>query len=347
MDPLQQPRRRPKTIRRGRRRTGLQVLLDFHYSDDWADGDKQHPPAAWAGFGDRGAGQGALRLYPRVLRALDRRRADAGAGPGRQRDQSGADAGEKKADRLDPQRRLCSTPAFERCARSGRDRRLAPRVMLHIAQPENVEPWFEAATRAGVTDYDLIGISYYRKWSTPLARPARRDDRSRARRASARMPWSSSRLSVHQRRRRTTPPTCSARTRSSPAIRRLPQGQLDTSSTSPKPSSIMAASASSIGSRPGSRPAAGRAGGQARTGRMPPGSACDRHEALPAFDFLGRKYKARAEVGWTLRSPRWPPKRAIHTLDSPQSGSRSCCSTTAKPFAASSRRYSSGSRLAW
>jgi arabinogalactan endo-1,4-beta-galactosidase len=38
--------------------------------------------------------------------------------------------------------------------------------MLHIAQPENVEPWFEAATRAGVADYDLIGISYYRKWST-------------------------------------------------------------------------------------------------------------------------------------------------------------------------------------
>src|SRR5438309_1706408 len=40
------------------------------------------------------------------------------------------------------------------------------RIMLHIAQPENVEPWFDAATRAGVRGYDLIGISYYRKWST-------------------------------------------------------------------------------------------------------------------------------------------------------------------------------------
>ena len=37
--------------------------------------------------------------------------------------------------------------------------------MLHIAQPENVEPWFAAATGAGVTDFDLIGVSYYRKWS--------------------------------------------------------------------------------------------------------------------------------------------------------------------------------------
>lgn len=38
--------------------------------------------------------------------------------------------------------------------------------MLHIAQPENVLPWFDASTVAGVLDYDLIGISYYKKWST-------------------------------------------------------------------------------------------------------------------------------------------------------------------------------------
>ena len=44
------------------------------------------------------------------------------------------------------------------------------RTMLHIAQPENAEPWFAAATQAGVTDYDMIGLSYYRKWSTePIA----------------------------------------------------------------------------------------------------------------------------------------------------------------------------------
>ncbi|KAG6383675.1 hypothetical protein SASPL_156560 [Salvia splendens] len=36
-----------KTIRRAHQ-AGLQVLLDFHYADDWADGDKQPVPAAWA-----------------------------------------------------------------------------------------------------------------------------------------------------------------------------------------------------------------------------------------------------------------------------------------------------------
>ena len=40
-----------------------------------------------------------------------------------------------------------------------------PKVMIHIAQPENIEPWFAAAMAAGVTDFDLIGISYYPKWS--------------------------------------------------------------------------------------------------------------------------------------------------------------------------------------
>ena len=42
----------------------------------------------------------------------------------------------------------------------------SPKVMLHVAQPENVEPWFAAAAAAGVRDFDFIGVSYYPKWST-------------------------------------------------------------------------------------------------------------------------------------------------------------------------------------
>ena len=40
------------------------------------------------------------------------------------------------------------------------------RVMLHIAQPENVLPWFAAARDAGVSDFDQVGVSYYRRWSS-------------------------------------------------------------------------------------------------------------------------------------------------------------------------------------
>ena len=70
-------------------------------------------------------------------------------------------------------------------ARGGPQTGTRPKVMLHIAQPENVEPWFDAATLAGVIDYDLIGISYYRKWSRWTLAQLGRDDRPSARRATA------------------------------------------------------------------------------------------------------------------------------------------------------------------
>jgi arabinogalactan endo-1,4-beta-galactosidase len=54
---------------------------------------------------------------------------------------------------------------IEAVQEAGRAGSKAPRIMLHIAQPENVLPWFDAATKAGVKGYDLIGISYYKKWS--------------------------------------------------------------------------------------------------------------------------------------------------------------------------------------
>lgn len=30
---------------------GMKLMIDFHYSDSWADPGKQNPPAAWAGYG--------------------------------------------------------------------------------------------------------------------------------------------------------------------------------------------------------------------------------------------------------------------------------------------------------
>jgi arabinogalactan endo-1,4-beta-galactosidase len=154
-----------KTVARAKAQ-GLQVLLDFHYSDDWADGDKQIPPAAWAGL-DTGAQAEALYNYTRdVLAELDRE----GLMP--ELVQIGNETnlelmGGTKAKPIDWRRNAALLNAGIRAVRdAGWVGRSAPLVMLHIAQPENVEPWFEAATRAGVTDYDLIGISYYRKWST-------------------------------------------------------------------------------------------------------------------------------------------------------------------------------------
>ena len=42
----------------------------------------------------------------------------------------------------------------------------AIKIVLHIAQPENALNWFKDAQTNDVTDFDIIGLSYYSKWST-------------------------------------------------------------------------------------------------------------------------------------------------------------------------------------
>lgn len=158
-----------KTIGRAKAQ-GMQVLLDFHYSDDWADGDKQIIPQAWAGIRDTHALAQALYQFTYgTLVELDR----AGLMP--ELVQIGNETnvellGKDKPARgtpIDWTRNAALLDAGIRAVRAaGAAAAVKPRVMLHIAQPENVEPWFAAAAKAGIRDFDLIGISYYRKWST-------------------------------------------------------------------------------------------------------------------------------------------------------------------------------------
>jgi arabinogalactan endo-1,4-beta-galactosidase len=148
---------------------GLQVLLDFHYSDDWADGDKQIIPAAWADITDNQKLAETLYRYTYdTLTLLDR----DGLMP--QMVQVGNEINHEILGRKDwgkdrpidwARNALLLNAAIKAVRDAGAHSTVKPKVMLHIAQPENVEPWFAAATAAGVIDFDIIGISYYPKWS--------------------------------------------------------------------------------------------------------------------------------------------------------------------------------------
>ncbi|MDR3508482.1 MAG: arabinogalactan endo-1,4-beta-galactosidase [Caulobacteraceae bacterium] len=155
-----------KTIRRAKAE-GLPVLLDFHYSDDWADGDKQPAPKAWAAIQDPQALARQLHDYTvDVLTRLDRE----GLMP--QMVQVGNETnsqllGGKKDQPIDWARNaILFNAAIQGVRDASAGSAIKPKVMIHIAQPEHVEPWFKAATEVGVTGYDVIGISYYPKWST-------------------------------------------------------------------------------------------------------------------------------------------------------------------------------------
>ena len=149
----------------------MHVLLDFHYSDDWADPQKQTIPAAWAADIDD-ADKLATHVYEYTRDVLARLNArgllpymvqvgnEINTQMLRPADTKGT-AHRLGTQREDPQRRH-SRRARSASAADG----ASPKVMLHVAQPENVEPWFAAAAAAGVRDFDYIGVSYYPKWST-------------------------------------------------------------------------------------------------------------------------------------------------------------------------------------
>lgn len=153
-----------KTIHRAHA-AGLQVLLDFHYSDTWADGGKQIAPAAWT---DLSTSEQVKALHDYTLNTL--LELDA-AHEMPEIVQVGNETnpellGGKEGRPINWERNAQLLNAgIEAVEEAGRRALIAPRIMLHIAQPENILPWFDAATKAGVDGYDIIGISYYSKWS--------------------------------------------------------------------------------------------------------------------------------------------------------------------------------------
>lgn len=156
-----------RTIRRARA-LGYHVLLDFHYSDTWADPAKQIIPAAWASL-DLPALEQALFDYTRdVLLHLHERGlmpefVQTGNEINTELMMPGPHTGQPI--RWERNARLI-TAATAAVREAGRRTGTQPNIMLHIAQPEFIIDWFDDAAAAGVHDFDTIALSYYPKWST-------------------------------------------------------------------------------------------------------------------------------------------------------------------------------------
>jgi arabinogalactan endo-1,4-beta-galactosidase len=143
---------------------GMRTLLDFHYSDEWADPSRQSPPAAWAAITDIDELAATLGDYTAAtLHELDA----AGVLPDVVQIGNEINSGlVNGAVGLDWDHELPLLEAGLAAVRSvsrstGRD----IDVVLHVAQPENALDWFEQAAAVGLTDFDVIGLSYYPQWS--------------------------------------------------------------------------------------------------------------------------------------------------------------------------------------
>jgi len=160
-----------KTIRRAKE-AGMAVSLDFHYSDNWADPGKQEPPAAWRNADFAGILDSVYNYTFKVLKYL------GGKNLMPEMVQIG---NEINPGMLFPHGKI-ETSGWENLGliinkgiKAVRDASVnttvKPEVILHAAQPENIEWWFTNIVSKGkVTDFDIIGLSYYIKWSeVPLS----------------------------------------------------------------------------------------------------------------------------------------------------------------------------------
>lgn len=156
-----------ETIQRAKAK-GMDVLLDFHYSDTWADPSTQEIPAAWVSEIDNNEALGNL-LYNYTYDTLEALSNDNLLPEIVQVGNEINGMILQQGELVWPIDWTRNSHLINKGIEAVRDISAAKNkdieIMLHIAQPENGLWWFEQATNAGVTDYDWIGLSYYPIWS--------------------------------------------------------------------------------------------------------------------------------------------------------------------------------------
>lgn len=161
-----------KSIQRARGK-GMKVLLDFHLSDNWADPDKQRVPNAWNAVVDN---LPVLKdsLYNYIFYTLLTLNADnllpdmVQIGNETNKGIIQSEADDTGGWKLDWNR---NSQLFKRAIEAVRDVESTTgktvKVALHIAGPANAGWLMEGFWNNGVTDFDIIGMSYYWAWHKP------------------------------------------------------------------------------------------------------------------------------------------------------------------------------------
>lgn len=155
-----------KTIRRARQ-AGMSVNLDLHYSDDWADPQKQDPPAAWKNVSFDVLKDSVYQYTLFVLNYL----ASKDIIP--EMIQIG---NETNPGMLFPHGKIVNGnfKPFAELLNSGikavrdfsKNASIKPQIILHVAQLQDAGWWTRGIIDGEeVRDFDIIGLSHYCKWS--------------------------------------------------------------------------------------------------------------------------------------------------------------------------------------
>jgi arabinogalactan endo-1,4-beta-galactosidase len=159
------------------KKLGMTTLLDFHYADNWADPGKQPIPAAWLEIKDISVLADSVYNYTfATLDYLDKK----GLMPEYVQLGNETNCGMLYTDAPTgfPTCRGCDgqwanlrtvlNSAIQAVRDVSANSTVSTKVMLHVADPKNVDYFFDNI-KSTVTDFDIIGFSYYPIWHTTVA----------------------------------------------------------------------------------------------------------------------------------------------------------------------------------
>jgi beta-galactosidase len=145
--------------------TGMKFLLDFHYSDTWADPQKQFKPAAWKGLNFDQLRQTVFSYSKNVIQSLK----NAGAEPDMVQIGNEINHG-----MIWPEGHINNLDSLAQLVYAGIQgvKAIDPsiKIMLHIAlggQNDEARFFIDNMIMRGVP-FDVIGLSYYPRWHGTL-----------------------------------------------------------------------------------------------------------------------------------------------------------------------------------
>ena len=149
---------------------GLKILLDFHYSDGWADPGQQTKPAAWNTLDFRNLNRAVFDFSRQVVSAMIRQ----GTPPdivevgneithGMLWPDGHVIMGDATYDTPGQWRNF--TSLLQSAILGVKAARARAKIMIHIASADDTElRWFFDHLKASHVNYDIMGLSYYYLW---------------------------------------------------------------------------------------------------------------------------------------------------------------------------------------
>jgi arabinogalactan endo-1,4-beta-galactosidase len=144
------------------KKLGLNVILDFHYSDTWTDPSNQRCPAAWNGvLTNNTLLSDSLYNYTKsVLKRLkDNGRMPEYVQVGNETNGGMCFGGDGKVTWPTDWTKM--KLLFNAGIKAVRETDPSCKIILHVADPKNAEWWAGELNKNGVSNYDILGISYY------------------------------------------------------------------------------------------------------------------------------------------------------------------------------------------